>query len=62
MDNSADDILSSFGLTDDEKKNYNMVVEKFEQHSVKRNIIFEHARFNQHKPEEGESVDEFVTA
>ena len=29
MGDTTDDILSSFGLTDDEKKNYNTVVEKF---------------------------------
>ena len=39
------------------------VVEKFERHFIKkRNVIFERARFNQRKQEEGESVDDFVTA
>ena len=63
MGDAADDILSSFGLTDDEKKNYDTVVEKLDRHFVKkRNVIFERARFNQRKQEEGESVDDFVTA
>ena len=63
MGDAADDILSSFGLTDDEKKDYDTVVEKFDRHFVKkRNVIFERARFNQRKQEEGESVDDFVTA
>jgi len=55
-------ILSSFGLSEDDKKNYETVVAKFESHFVKkRNIIFERARFNQRKQEDGESVDEFIT-
>ena len=32
MGDPADDILSSFGLTDDEKKNFDTVVDKFERH------------------------------
>ena len=63
MGDPADDILSSFGLTDEETKSYDVVVDRFEKYFVKkRNIIFERARFNQHKQEDGESVDNFVTA
>ena len=63
MGDAANDILSSFGLTDNEKKNYDTVVEKFQRYFVKkRNVIFERARFNQRKQEVGESVDDFVTA
>jgi len=57
----TDDILSSFGLSDDDKKKYDIVAEKFEGHFVKkRNMIFEHAKFNQGKREEAESTDEFI--
>ena len=39
------------------------MVAKFERHFVKkRNVIFERAKFNQRKQEEGESVDDFVSA
>lgn len=63
MGDVADDILTSFGLSDEDKKKYDTVVERFERHFVKkRNIIFERAKFNQRKQEEGESVDDFVTA
>ena len=63
MGDIADDILTSFELTKEEKKTYNTVAAKFQGHFVKkRNIIFERAKFNQHKQEEGESVDDFVTA
>ena len=62
MGDVADDILASFRLSDEEKKKYDTVVGRFERHFVKkRNVIFEHARFNQRRQEEGESVDEFVT-
>jgi len=62
MGDPADDILSSFGLTDDEKKNFDTVVDKFERHFIKkRNIIFEHAKFNQRKQEDNELVNDFIT-
>jgi len=63
MGDPADDILSSFGLTDNEKKNFNTVVDKFKCHFVnKRNIIFERAKFNQHKQEDNDLVDDFITS
>lgn len=63
MGDEADDILSTFGLTTEEKKKYDTVVEKYQNHFIKRrNPIFERAKFNQRKQEEGESVDSFVTA
>ena len=62
MGDEADDILRSFGLTEEEKKNYDTVKEKFESHFVKRrNIIFERAKFNMRKQEEKEPVDAFIT-
>ena len=63
MGDPADDILSSFGLTDKEMKSYDIVVDKFERYFIKkRNVIFERAKFNQRKQEDGESVNDFVTA
>ena len=62
MGDVDDDILTSFGLTKEEKKTYDTVVAKFQGHFVKkRNLIFERVKFNQHKQEEGKSVDDFVT-
>ena len=43
MGNVADDIFSSFGLGNDEKKNYDMVMENI----LLRNVIFDCAKFNQ---------------
>ena len=56
MGNKADDILGSMGLTDAEK-NYETVRSRFDSHFVKRrNVIFERAKFNQRRQEEGEKV------
>ena len=63
MGDEADDILSLLGLSDDEKKSYDTVKAKLEGHFVRRrNLIYERARFNQRRQEEGESVDSFVTS
>ena len=63
MEDAADNILCSLGLSDDEKKVYETVKTKLESHFVKRrNVIFERCKFNQRKQEEGESVDSFITA
>ena len=62
MGDEADDILRSFKLSSDELKKYDTVKAKFDQHFVKkRNVIFERAKFNMRKQEEGEPVDTFVT-
>ena len=63
MGEEADDILYSFGLTEDERKSYTTVSTKFEAHFVKRrNPIYERAKFNMRRQEEGESVDSFITS
>ncbi len=63
MGDQADDILRSFGLLEEGAKNYKPVVDKFEAHFVKkRNVIYEWARFNMQRHEEGEPVDTFITS
>ena len=62
MDNEADDILSSFKLTPEDKAKYDVVKEKFEGYFVKRrNVIFERAKFNQRRQEPGKPIDNFIT-
>ena len=57
MGEMADDILQSFKLSEEEIKEYDTVVERFQRHFVsRRNIIFERAKFNSRKQEEGESA------
>ena len=61
MGEEADDILSSFELSVADQKKYETVKGKFESYFVKRrNTIFERAKFNQRKQEEGETIDEFI--
>ena len=63
MGTKADDILLSFTLTEVQRKDYTSVVSKFEPYFIKkRNVIFEVAKFNQRKQNEGESVDMFITS
>ena len=58
----ADDIVMSFGLTAEEAKQYNVLKAKFEAHFVvKRNVIFERAKFSLRSQQDGESVDNFIT-
>ena len=62
MGEEADDIVMSFRLTTEEVKQHNVVKGKFEAHfAVKRNLIFERAKFNLRSQQEGESVDNLIT-
>ena len=62
MGDKADDILNSFGLSNDEQKVYRTVKEKFDDYfEPQRNVIFQRAKFNQRKQLPGESVDDFIT-
>ena len=59
MGDKADDILQSFNLSEEDSS---AVKDRFEAHFVKkRNTIYELAKFNQRKQEEGEPADNFIT-
>ena len=63
MGDDADGILRLFRLSMTDSKNYDTVKAKFEAHFVKKqNMIYERAKFNLHRQEDGESVDSFITA
>lgn len=63
MGDEADDILRSFALSEDDGKKYDTVKGRFDSHFVKRrNIIFERAKFNMRRQQDGEPVDAFITA
>ena len=63
MGGKAEDVLDSLGLTEDEEKSYETVVEKLQNHFVKkRNVTFECARFGQRTQGSTESVDSSITA
>ena len=63
MGEDADGVLSSTNVTGEERKTYNTVVEKFNEFfQVRRNVIFERARFNRRQQRDGESVEQYITA
>ena len=50
-------------MSKEDRKKYDVVKEKFDGHFVqRRNVIFERAKFNMRRHEEGESVDTFITS
>ncbi|XP_048236436.1 uncharacterized protein LOC125371759 [Haliotis rufescens] len=62
MGAEADDILPTFTLSEEEQTSYTIVKAKFDQYfSVRRNVIFERAKFNQRVQRDGEPVDSFIT-
>jgi len=63
MGDTAEDILCSFNLTDEQSKHYDTVLAKFHGYFVKKqNVIFKRAKFNQRQQLEGKSVDDFITS
>ena len=63
LGDGAEDVLTSTCIPDADRKKYGKVIEKFDAHfKVRRNIIFERARFNKRDQREGESVEEYITA
>lgn len=63
MGAQSEEILASFNMTDAQKKDYDVVKTKFDQHFVPtRNVIYERYKFHTRSQEEGESVEHFITA
>ena len=63
MGDQTDDIFLSFQLSEEDQKKYDIVVGKFQRHFLKRrNIIYERMKFNMRIQQEGESVENFITA
>lgn len=57
MGDEAEDIVTSLRMTEEEANEYITVKQKLERHFlVRRNVIFEHAKFNQRQQEEKETV------
>lgn len=57
MGDEAEDIVTSLRMTEAAASMYNTVKEKLEGHFVvRRNVIFERAKFNQKQQEQGETV------
>ena len=57
----SDDVLTSTGITDDERKSYKDVLDKFDSFfKVRKNVIFERARFNRRQQGEGETAEQYI--
>jgi len=63
LEEEADDILASTDIMDEDQKKYSEVLAKFNGHfKVRKNVIFEQARFNRQEQEEGETVEHFISS
>ena len=55
----AEGVLSSTNISEESWKKYKDVIKKFDAHfRVRRNVIYERARFNKRDQKEGESAEE----
>ena len=58
----AEAVLTSTGISEEERKAYGTVLAKFDEYfKVRRNVIFERARFNRRNQEEGETAEKYIT-
>eukprot|EP00731_Ephydatia_muelleri_P004100 Em0002g276a len=58
----AENVLSSTNIKAEERKKYDVVVQKFDAFfTVRRNVIFERARFNRRSQLDGESAEQYIT-
>ena len=59
----ADDVHTSTNIKNDDRKKYDVVIAKFNAFfQVRKNVIFERAKFNRRNQKEGESVEQYITA
>ena len=57
----AKSVLMSANITEEERKDYSKVIKKFDDFfKVRRNVIFERARFNRRSQIPGESVEQHI--
>ena len=62
MGPQAEDIMLSFNLSEEESKKYSVVKGKLHGHFVvRRNVIFERAKFNKRVQGENKSIDSDIT-
>ena len=61
LGDTSEDVLLSTNATEEERKVYATVLSKFDSFfKVRKNIIYERARFNRRNQKEGESADEYI--
>ena len=63
MGEGAEDTLVSTGISSEDRKKYQAVMAKFDTFfKVRKNVIFERARFNRRRQGENESIEQFITS
>ena len=63
MGETSEDVLNMTGISDKNKKNFDRVISKFDDHFlVRKNLIIERAQFNTMNQAKGESAELFITA
>ena len=63
LGDDADDVLTSNNISEEDRKKYAEVIGKFDSYfKMRKNVIFERARFNARVQTEGESIEQFITA
>ena len=59
----ADDVLFSTNITDEDRDKYATVIAKFDAFfQVRKNVIFERAKFNRRIQKQEESAEQYITA
>ena len=59
----ADDVLNSANPTEEERKDYTAIMAKLDGYfQVRKNTIYERARFNRRNQLEGKSAEQYITA
>ena len=62
MGEEAEDVLTSTNPTKEEKKQFQSIIAKFDSFfKIRKNVIFERARFNRRNQIEGESAEQYIT-
>ncbi|UYV76630.1 K02A2.6-like [Cordylochernes scorpioides] len=62
MGERAEEIHSAFNLSEDDAKNFEKVIEAFDNHFIgKRNVVYERALFGLRSQRPEETIEEFVT-
>ena len=59
----AEDVLLLTGITSEERKKYDTVLSKFDDYfKVRKNVIYDRARFNRRSQQPGESAEDYISA
>ena len=63
MGDEADTVLTSTGISQDDRKKYERVIATLDAFfKVRTNVIYERAKFNRRDQREGESVEQYISA